>query len=218
MVEITERDKKIFNILFKLRYMTPKQLSLYLNCPVYCVYERAEKLIREGYLESTRIKAINERVYSNGSLIRRDHKITAYRKKVLINDDTTEKYLLLNDIYLHLVNKLGINEGDITAERDIRWKKPGLNSEKKTMIPSFVVRKGKHLVAIKLEKSLKKQDILRDVFKNYSFYTDFYSVKYLCTTKEIKNGILKIVKKDGRTFIKVYLVKDFFDGENLGLC
>jgi hypothetical protein len=80
------------------------------------------------------------------------------------------------------------------------------------------VKRGNKNIAIKVENSVKKSSEYSKRFRNYTFDTDFYCVNYLCAAKEIKNTLLKVIKKENRTFIKAYLIDEFFNGERLDLC
>lgn len=216
MIKITERDKKIFNILFRLRYMTPKQVSCYLGCPVKSVYDRIEKLIKEKYIDSTWVEQINRKVYANGWLIRKDHERTYYKEKVKVNKYSLPHQLMINDTYIHMVNKLGIVEEDITTERELYWKKTGLlTKSKKIKVPDMIIKKADRLIAIEVEKTMKNKSLLRDVFKNYSLYTSYYCVRYLCLTDGIKKHVIKIAKEENRKFVKAYTMDEFFNGVDI---
>jgi len=212
MVKITDRDEKIFNILFRLRYMTPKQLSDYLGCHIKSVYDRVEKLVNDGYIESTLALSINKRIYSNGWMLRKNHEQLSYRKKVVINKNTLSEYLLINDIYIHMIKEHGVKEENVTTEREIHWKKIGLTDKRKKIIPKLVIEQDGHLIAIEFERKIKKQDVLRDSFRNYILYTNFYCLRYLCATENIKKQIIKTAKKEDVTFVKAYTIDEFFNG------
>lgn len=217
MVKITARDEKIFNILFRFRYMTPKQLSCYLGCSLKCLYERVEKLIKNNYLESTWVEQINKKVYSNGLLVRKNQEIPSYRKKVNINKYTLPHHLIINDIYVQMINKLEIKEEEITTEREMYYKKKGLldKNKKKIKMPDLVIEKENRLIAVEVEKTMKNKCLLRDVFKNYALYTSYYCVRYLCVTEGIKNCVIKTAKEEDRKFIKAYTINEFFNGVDI---
>lgn len=211
MVEITERDKKIFNILFRLRYMTAEQLSLYLGCTVKAVYDRTEVLINNGYLENEWF--MKKKVYKNGIRVRRKQEKNSYKRKVHILKYTLTHHLAINDIYIQLVNGLGIDEDDITTEREMFWKRIGLlDKRKKIKIPDLILKKGDRLVAIEYKKTLKKEEAIREIFRNYTLNTSFYCVRYLCLTNSTKEKINKVAKEMNKTFIKSYTIDKFFNG------
>lgn len=211
MLRITERDKKIFSILFRLRYMTVEQLSCYLKCTMRIVYFRCGILIKNDYLESE--WTIKKKVYMNGITVRKEHERKSYKKKVKILKYTLTHHLTINDIYIQLVNNLGIDEDDITTEREMFWKRTGLLlKRKKIKIPDLILKKGKNLVAIEYEKSMKGEQAIREVFRNYALNTSFYCVRYLCSKNAIKEKINKVAKEQNRTFIKAYTIEEFFKG------
>lgn len=217
MIEITERDKKIFNILFRLRYMTPKQLSCYLECPLKSVYDRVEKLVKEKYIDSVWVERINKKIYSNGVVVRKKHERDMYKRKVNVNKYTLPHHLLINDAYIHLVKVIGIKEDNLVTERELYWKKTGLldKSKKKIKMPDMVIEKSERLIAVEVEKTMKNKMLLRDVFKNYSLYTSYYCVRYLCLTESIKNQVIKTAKEENRKFVKAYTIDEFFNGVDI---
>lgn len=212
MLRITDRDKQIFNILFRLRYMTIKQLSLYLGCTMRVAYVRISTLVKNEYLESIHIENIDEKIYANGSMIRKEQDRSSYKKKIHIWKYILAHHLVVNDIYIHLVNRLSIDEDDITTEREMFWKRTGLlEKRKKIKIPDLIIKKDKKLVAIEYEKSMKDEEAIRDIFRNYSLNTSFYCVRYLCSRNAIKEKINKVAKEQNKTFIKAYTIDDFFN-------
>jgi hypothetical protein len=216
MVRITERDKKIFYILFKLRYLNAKQLSFYLDCNEQAIYDRVSKLKREGYIESNFIEQINHRVYTNSFKVRCTQEINSYRKKVKINRTTLRHHLRINDVYLHLVKKLNFAEGDIFSERELYIKKVCIKGNKK--VPDLVIRKTKgnkdRYIAIEVEMTQKNDDTLKEVFRNFRRNTTFYGISYFCRTEGIKKKVNKISKKLGYDYILAMTLEEFYNGED----
>jgi hypothetical protein len=101
MLRITDRDKKIFNILFRLKYMTAKQLSLYLECTMRVVYVRIAVLVKNEYLESIHTKNIDEKIYANGLMIRKEQERKSYKKKMHVWKYILDHHLVVNDIYIY---------------------------------------------------------------------------------------------------------------------
>jgi hypothetical protein len=212
-VKLTERDYKIFYLLNRLKYMTPSQLGSYFDVPVKSIYDRAEKLVNAKYLESVKILGLlNQRVYINGINIRKNETMTSYKRKVFINYWTLNHHLKINDVYIRFVKKLQYEEEKITTEREMYWKKTGLAIKGKSFklkMPDMVIEKDKKLIAIEVEESRKNIKLFRNVLKNYTLYTKYYCVRYICATKGIKEHVMKIAKEDRRTFIKAFTYEEF---------
>jgi hypothetical protein len=220
-VRLTERDEKIFNLLFKLRYANAKQISEYLNCKIKNVYDRVEKLANENYIESTIVDHFNRRVYTNGYNIRKDHEINNYRNKVVINFYTIKHHLEINDVYIYLIRN-GFKEEDIFSERDIFLKKIGVRNRFIKKVPDLVVKKEHkgidRLIALEIETTQKNSSTIRDVFRNARKNTSYYGITYLCRTKGIKAQINSISKRLGYDYIFGITLKEFYEGVDfLGL-
>jgi hypothetical protein len=222
MIQITSRDKKLFDFLFKFRYATAAQLYNYLNCSYDAFRQRVYRLIREKYIESQYIEyLLDVKLYSNGITTRKNHKIKSYRKKVKVNTWTLKHHLTIIDIYLSFLNN-GINENSIISERELFLSKIGLLSMRSKIeikLPDMIIKKysddREKLIAIEIENHMKNKTLLRQAFKNYSYYTTYYCVRYICRTEGIKNRIIETAKEESTPFIKAYTQKEFLAGTNI---
>lgn len=214
MVEITDRDKEIFEFLFRIRYATANQLCLYLDCSYDVFRKRISKLIKAKYIESESIKGyLKNNVYSNGIEARKKNERKLYRKKVKMNGWSLLHHLKINDVMVHFIKGHNIDKNTITTEREMYWKKTGILDKKKKMkVPDLVIEKDKKLIAIEVEESKKSKAKLRSVFTNYSLYTSFYCVIYLCPTEGQKNYVRRIAEEEDRSFISAYTLTEFFSG------
>jgi len=216
MLKIKERDEKIFNILFRLRYMTARQICKYVNCEYTRFIRRSIELINDGYIECNWMQNVDKNIYSNGIMVRRDQERDSYKKKVNINSYTLQHHLLINDVYIHMVKELGVKEEDITTERETYWSRTGiLDKRKKIKIPDLIIEKENKLVAVEVEKTKKNEESLRNVLMNYDFYTSFYCVRYICSKKGIMNFVINTAEKENITFVKAYTIDEFYNGVDI---
>lgn len=214
-VKITERDLKMFDFLFRFRYATSEQLSKYLDCSVAAVHVRIFKLKKADYIESIPID-INTCLYANGIAIRNNQNMNSYKRKVKINPWSLKHHLRIIDVFIHFIKNCGIDEKNIVTEREIYWKGTGLlRKVRKNQMPDLIIERGKKLVAVEVEKTMKNKDLIRDVFKNYSLYTTYYCVRYLCETKGIKDRIIKMAEEERAKYVKAYTLDEFFDGTDV---
>ena len=211
MIKLTERDEKLFDFLFKFRYANSNQICEYLSWSYEAFRKRVSNLIKYGYITSKKYDYINKKLYMNGIEARRNHQINAYRKNVILNDWSFRHHMVITDIYIFFLKNYNLNENFITSEREMYWKRIGiLDKKKRFKMPDLVIKKDDELIAIEYERSMKNDSLIRDVFTNYSLYTSYYCVRYICKSKGIKEKILRIAEEEGKTFIKAYTIDEFY--------
>jgi hypothetical protein len=222
-IKITERDRKLFNFLFKFRYAKKEQIIDYLNCSIHAFYQRTKLLQKSGYLESKHIhdNKFCPKIYFNSVKIRKTHEIKSYQKKPKVWLYTLEHHLKTIDIFNILV-KAGVDENKIYSEREIIINKIGLSKYAKSknnflppVIPDLAMKvqckNGRFdYIAIEVELSRKSNKSMRKVFRDYNRYAKYYAVEYLCPKTSLKNNINKISQSLGYNYIKAYTLDTFY--------
>lgn len=219
-VEITERDKKLFEYLFRFRYATSDQIVEYMGLSYDVFRKRISKLISSEYIESVNMPGyLNKKVYSNGVKIRAEHERKSYRRRVAINHWSLHHHLKINDTYLHFIKKYGIEEDKVTTEREMYWKRTGLLTQnrdiKKLKMPDLVIEDDECLIAVEVEENKKSKTLMREVFRNYSLYTSFYCIRYICPTKAFRNWVKQIAKEERITFVDAFTYDEFVKGKDM---
>ncbi|HML06341.1 MAG TPA: helix-turn-helix domain-containing protein [Methanobacterium sp.] len=210
MLVITERDKRIFEWLFRVKYVTIEQLSRYMQMSKHAVYKRVEKLQKEGYLDGANLYG-NRKYFSNGIKIRNGAKRKADREKVNILISSLEHHMKVTDFFLYLLDN-EVKEEMIFTSRDVFRTRIGISDNRKRIykVPDLVIRRDdQRLIAIEIELSRKNDDTLSQVFDNYILYTNYAAVYYVCNKKAVKNLINRTVRKKMINFIRAYDVSEF---------
>jgi hypothetical protein len=222
-VKITERDKKLFDFLFKFRYAKKEQIIDYLGFTQSSFYQRTKLLQNAGYLESSYIyeHRFCPKVYFNSVKIRKEHEIKAYQKKPKINLRLLDHHLKIIDVFNILV-KSGVDENRIFSEREIILNEIGVIRNRRKyknrnvlppVIPDLVLaiqvgnRSRFSYVALEVELSRKNKDLMDKVFSNYDRWTTYYGVEYLCSTDSLKSDINK---RTYNNYIKAYTLDEFY--------
>lgn len=214
-VKITDRDEKLFNFLHRLKYASIDQMAQYLCTTNDAMMKRLSLLSRAGYLERTyylegEARVQRRVVYSNGYEVRKNYEKKSQRR-VKINFITLKHHLLINDVFINLVKSGQVKEENIVTEREIYKERTGIITKKKlTKVSDLVLKIGERLVAIEVEKTKKVKDDLISTFNNLDYNTEYYMVVYICATKPICEYVKKIANEEGKTFIEVYTLKEFY--------
>lgn len=208
---ITDRDKKIFDFLFRVKYATVDQILKYMEMTKRATYVRLAILVRRGYIESHAVLGTNMKLYANGHMVRIDHVIDSYKRAVTIQLMELEHHLKVTDVFMDFLDK-GIKADDIYTEREIMANKIGIDTKKKRLckVPDLAIKRadGK-LIAIEVELSRKNNERLESVMKNYDMNTNYYAVRYLCINGAVKRKVERAVESTHLTYVIVYTLDEF---------
>lgn len=211
MREITERDERLFDFLFKFKYATIDQVAEYLQMTKRAAYKRVEFLQIEKYIDSISIKGYNKKFYALGVKIRNEFESVTYQKKISISLMSLEHHLKVTDTFLHFI-KNGVLEEMICSEREIYKTRVGLTSRKKRLykVPDLVIKlKNGKFIAIEVELSKKNDSRMRDIFSEYILNTTYWAVYYLCDKKSVRDFVNRATKKSFIKFVRAYMFSEF---------